>query len=254
VRRRVATPWRRSRDWPVRDRIAFALFVVFVVAAVTIAIVAAAHAPDASPRAAAITQPRVTTSTTAPGPEATRFAQKPSGLIALKIASQSHATAYDRLANFGGWTDQRGCQDTRAALLIRTSRVPVTYTDSHQCAVKTGRWTDPWSGVSTTVAHDLHVDHTVPLENAWVSGAWSWTHAQRVAYANDLTDTDHLVLIDASENESKGAGGPDEWRPPRRSTWCQYALAWDYVKVKWHLSATQREWTALREMAATCHR
>jgi hypothetical protein len=106
--------------------------------------------------------------------------------------------------------------------------------------------------VTTTVAHDFQIDHTVPLANAWRSGAWSWSHAQRVAYANDLTDADHLVPILASENESKGDGGPDQWKPPNHGAWCRYALDWDHIEAKWHLSATPAEWNAIVTMAATC--
>jgi hypothetical protein len=130
--------------------------------------------------------------------------------------------------------------------------VQVTFTRSTDCTVETGRWTDPWSGVSTTVAHQFQIDHTVPLANAWRSGAWSWSQSRRVAYANDLTDTDHLVPILASENESKSDGGPDQWKPPSPSAWCRYAMAWDHIKAKWHLTATAPEWSAVVAMAATC--
>jgi Domain of unknown function (DUF1994). len=173
-------------------------------------------------------------------------------LLPLTIASPSHQDTYNRTADFGGWIDVDGCKNTRAELLIRTSAVPVTFTRSSDCTVGTGRWTDPWSGVATTVARDFQIDHTVPLANAWRSGAWSWTHAQRVAYANDLTDADHLVPILATENESKSDGGPDDWKPPNHSAWCTYALVWDHIKAKWHLSATRSEWNAISAMAATC--
>jgi len=104
----------------------------------------------------------------------------------------------------------------------------------------------------SSFAHDFQIDHTVPLANAWRSGAWSWTQAQRVAYANDLADKDHLVPILAAVNESKGDRGPDEWKPPKVTSWCRYALDWDRIKAKWHLTATPGEWTALKQMAATC--
>lgn len=32
----------------------------------------------------------------------------------------------------------------------------------------------------------------------------------------------------------------------------RYALVWDHIKAKWHLSATPTEWAALVAMAATC--
>lgn len=176
-----------------------------------------------------------------------------SGLIVLTIGPHSHASRYDRASEFGSWRDERGCEDTRAVLLVRTSRAPVTFTKPSDCTVATGRWTDPWSGVTTTVAHNLDIDHTVPLDNAWESGAWAWTRARRIAYTNDLADTDHLVPILLSENRSKGDRGPDAWKPPRRAAWCRYALDWDHIKAKWHLSATSTEWAALEQMDATCH-
>ena len=168
------------------------------------------------------------------------------------IAPASHADTYSRDADFGGWIDIDGCRDTRATLLIRTSQVPVTFTTANNCTVRTGKWIDPWSGAVTTVAHDFQIDHTVPLANAWRSGAWSWTHNQRVAYTNDLADQDHLVPILASENEAKGDDGPDQWRPPAATAWCRYALDWDRIKAKWHLTATSTEWTALQQMATAC--
>ena len=57
--------------------------------------------------------------------------------------------SYNRGADFGGWTDVHGCEDTRAVLLIRTSSAPVTFTQPSACTVKTGRWADPWSAVTT---------------------------------------------------------------------------------------------------------
>ena len=178
--------------------------------------------------------------------------QNASALQTLTIAPPTHQDTYNRGADFGGWIDVSGCKNTRAEVLIRDSTAPVTYTSAKECTVKTGRWTDPWSNTPTTVASALQIDHTVPLANAWTSGAWRWSHEQRLAYANDLTDTDHLVPILDAENEAKGDDGPEAWRPPDRASWCRYALDWDHIKAKWHLSATQAEWNALKLMAATC--
>jgi hypothetical protein len=173
-------------------------------------------------------------------------------LTPLVIAPASHTNTYRRTADFGTWLKVSGCQDTRATLLIRTSTVKVTFTSSKHCTVKTGRWTDPWSGVTTTVARDFDIDHTVPLGNAWAHGASGWTQARRLAYANDLTDANHLVPIALGENRSKGDRGPESWKPPNHSAWCKYATVWDRIKAKWHLSATTAEWSALVAMAKTC--
>ena len=73
------------------------------------------------------------------------------------------------------------------------------------------------------------------------------------AYANDLADHDHLVAILASENRSEGRRRPRELAAAAtRTTWCRYALDWDHIKAKWHLTATPPEWTALQRMVALC--
>lgn len=188
------------------------------------------------------TSPSTTSTTTAVG----------TTLLPLAIVDAPAAPHYDR-AEFGNWNDPDGdCQNTRAELLITRSAAPVTFTTASDCTVATGSWTDPWSGLTSTVAHDFDIDHTVPLANAWRSGAWQWNRAQRVTYANDLGDADHLVTVIASENRSKGDDGPEAWRPAEQASWCKYATVWDHIKAKWRLSATTAEWAALKEMAATC--
>jgi hypothetical protein len=171
----------------------------------------------------------------------------------LVIAAPSHVETYDRDFFGSGWVDADGdCQDTRAEALVSESRSPVTFTSASNCTVATGDWIDPWSGIVNTTARALDVDHTVPLANAWRSGAWAWTTEQRVAFANELDFSDHLIGIPLGENRSKGDAGPETWRPPDRTAWCHYATAWIAIKVRWHLTATSSESTALDEMTATC--
>ena len=62
-------------------------------------------------------------------------------------------------------------------------------------------------------ASSLQIDHTVPVENAWISGAWQWTQATRVRYYNDLGDPRTLVAVDSHDNESKGDHDPTTWLP-----------------------------------------
>ena len=194
--------------------------------------------------APATTSTSATSTTSAPG--------GPTGeLAALRIADPQ-PDGYDR-DRFGDWIDDDGdCRDTRAEVLAAESRVAVTYTTAAACTVATGEWLDPWSGSVTTSARALDVDHTVPLANAWRSGAWAWTPEQRRAYANDVTDAGHLIAIPLGENRSKGDAGPEDWKPPAPSSWCAYAQLWASIKARWDLSATPAEWAALQEMAATC--
>ena len=134
-------------------------------------------------------------------------------------------------------------------MLLTESVAPVAL---EGCRVSSGSWDDPWSTTILSDAGDLDVDHTVPLANAWRSGAWSWQPSQRLGFANDLSVADHLNALPAGENRSKGDDGPEGWRPPDSTTWCHYAQAWTEIKARWSLTATPSEWAALTEMAATC--
>lgn len=196
------------------------------------------------------TPQRPTPSVTAVPPQASPAA---SAELRPLVIADPNPVGYDRDLFGSCWIDADGdCQDTRAEALIAESQIPVTFTTPTSCTVATGQWTDPWSGTVNTSARALDVDHTVPLANAWRSGAWAWTPEQRLAFANDLADPGHLIGIPLGENRSKGDDGPEAWRPPDQGAWCRYAQVWTAIKARWNLTATPREWDALVEMAATC--
>lgn len=65
----------------------------------------------------------------------------------------------------------------------------------------------------------------VPLKEAWVSGAKSWTAARREAFANDLTRP-QLIAVTDNLNQSKGDKDPAEWVPPLSSYVCTYVRAY----------------------------
>ena len=115
-----------------------------------------------------------------------------------------------------------------------------------------GTWLDPFTGRSWTDASDVDIDHMVPLKNAHDSGAWAWDAAQKERYANDLGYPGHLIAVEDGVNASKGASGPEKWKPPDTSSWCQYATDWATIKATWNLTVTQPEYDALRSMLASC--
>ena len=54
------------------------------------------------------------------------------------------------------------------------------------CAATSGTWFSPYDGATWTAASDVDIDHMVPLKNAWISGANTWTAAKRtVGQARD---------------------------------------------------------------------
>ena len=176
----------------------------------------------------------------------------PSGLSVTIASIPGDLPAYDR-GDWRHWTDEDGdCQDARQEVLVAEAVVVVTYTDARQCRVASGLWAGLFTGQQFDDPGSLDVDHMVPLANAHRSGAWAWDGAKKRRYANDLSYAGHLIAVQASANRSKGSDGPEEWKPPNRGYWCQYAIDWVVIKDTWELTATEAEAGALSTMLATC--
>ena len=177
--------------------------------------------------------------------------QPPTATVPI-TATPSDLPPYVR-DDWGPWIDaDRDCQNTRAEVLIAESSVLVGFRDAGNCTVDTGQWLAPYKGVTVEVAGQLEIDHTVPLANAHRSGAWAWSEQKKKNYTNDLSFDGHLKAVTGFSNSSKGAKGPEEWRPPDEAYWCQYAADWITIKRTWSLTATAAEWTALEDMLGTC--
>lgn len=175
-----------------------------------------------------------------------------SALLAhLRVKAHTHRTTYRRTA-FRLWIDaDHDGENTRAEVLVRQSTTPVTENAHH--TVLTGRWTSPYDGKVVTAATKLQIDHVVPLENAWISGAASWSAEKREAYANDLGFAPALVAVSIHQNERKGDRDPAQYLPPKRSDDCRYVESWIAVKVRWGLSVTTAERSVLhRDLHRYC--
>ena len=100
---------------------------------------------------------------------------------------------------------------------------------------------------------DLDIDHMVPLKEAWDSGAWNWTAAQRQTFANDLSDPRALIAVTAGQNRSKSDRDPSNWIPPQKSYVCTYLSEWVAIKAKWKLSMDQSEFGRIKNLlTASC--
>ena len=151
------------------------------------------------------------------------------------------------------WVDADGdCQDTRQEALVRESLSEVTFETDKRCRVETGWWHGAFTRTRVNNASELDVVHRVPLRNAHRSGGWAWPTDKKKEYANYLDVNLHLVAVTASINRSRGAKGPEEWRPPEEVFWCEYALYWSAVKARWELNMSREEANAVKEMLDTC--
>ncbi|WP_030398665.1 MULTISPECIES: HNH endonuclease family protein [Kitasatospora] len=167
-------------------------------------------------------------------------------LAAIAVTAESHDSTYDR-ALFPHWITISGTCNTRETVLKRDGSNVVT--DS-ACASVSGSWVSAYDNATTTNASSFDIDHLVPLAEAWRSGAWAWTTAQRQALANDLVRP-QLIAVSASSNRSKGDQDPAHWLP-QTSYRCTYARAWVQVKYYYGLSVDSAEKSALSSILNGC--
>ncbi|GLY69281.1 HNH endonuclease family protein [Amycolatopsis taiwanensis] len=182
-----------------------------------------------------------------PPPASADSATARTELSRLVVQARGTMEGYSR-DKFPHWETISGKCDTRETVLSRDGQD--VRTDA-ECRAVSGTWHSPYDGATWTSASDVDIDHIVPLANAWVSGASSWTTERRKELANDLTRPQLLAVTDRV-NQSKGDKAPDEWRPPLQSDWCVYATDWIQVKDYYQLTVTEAEKAALNDMLDHC--
>jgi hypothetical protein len=163
------------------------------------------------------------------------------------VAPDSQVT-YSR-ALFKHWIDEDrdGC-DTRAEVLIEEATVKPKV--GKKCALTGGSWLSPYDNKVQSKSGSLDIDHLVPLAEAWRSGAWKWTEAQRKAFANDLNNKEALVAVTLSLNRSKGDKDVSGWLPPVNK--CTYVRDWIAVKLTYSLNVDSAEGAKLEQLISSC--
>ena len=163
-----------------------------------------------------------------------------------------YQVGYDR-ALFDHWRDidGDGC-DSRDQVLKRDS-ISLPQVDPINCNVVAGDWVSPYDGARWSNPSDIDIDHVVALKEAWDSGAWAWSAAQRKAFANDTSDSRTLLAVTDSVNQSKSDKDPSNWLPPLQSYTCTYLGNWIAVKVRWSLSMDSSEFGRIKNLLqSTC--
>ena len=177
-------------------------------------------------------------------------------VAALTVKGRGPMTGYDRALFGAAWTDsdRNGC-DQRNDILRRDLRAITLKANTHGCTVMTGTLHDPYTGNAVAFRRTsssyspVQIDHVVPLADAWVKGAATWSAAKRTAFA---TDPLNLLAVGASVNAAKGAGDAATWLPPVKSYRCSYAARQVAVKQKYHVAITGAERTALVRVLGAC--
>lgn len=190
--------------------------------------------------------------------DATKAAQEAlTKLDTLKVAPlAANKPAYDRTRDFGpAWkdVDNNGC-DTRNDILKR-DLTDVKFQGNSSCIVVSGVLDDPYTGKtihftrgqSTSAA--VQIDHLVPLKNAWLTGAQSWTDARRLAFANDPVN---LLAADGPANMKKSDSDASKWLPDNEAYRCTYVSKQIDVKAKYGLWVTTAEKQAMKATLQEC--
>lgn len=164
------------------------------------------------------------------------------------VMTEDHVGGYSRNL-FKHWidADKDGC-NTRYEVLIAEAIVKPKV--GAGCYLTGGKWKSSYDGKIFTNPAGLDIDHMVPLAEAWRSGAWAWTSAQRMDYANDLDDSRSLLAVTASLNRSKGDKDVAGWLPVKAQ--CAYISNWIAVKWRFDLTVDPLEGEFLQSKIATC--
>lgn len=182
-----------------------------------------------------------------------------SGLSVIEVQptkGRAAKTGYTR-AQFGqAWADvdRNGC-DTRNDILKRDLTGEVFKEKTHDCVVLSGTLVDPYSGETinfvrgNVTSMEVQIDHVVALSNAWQTGAFKLTLAQRTAMANDPLN---LLAVKGKLNSQKGDGDAATWLPPLKSYRCDYVSRQVAVKLKYKLWFTAPEKEAIVRILKSC--
>ncbi len=113
---------------------------------------------------------------------------------------------YDR-SRFESLRDDDSC-GTRYEVLLRDAKNPKSIQQLDNCRLSGGVWLSIYD--NQLIEGDgtgLDIDHLVPLNEAWRSGAYKWSEAKRVQYSNDLGYANSLLAVSSISNRSKR----DQW-------------------------------------------
>lgn len=165
------------------------------------------------------------------------------------VVAEDHDFGYVRTL-FRHWVDadKNGCNTRYEVLIAEATLKPAV---GARCYLSGGKWKSPYDAKVFTNPTGLDIDHMVPLAEAWRSGAWAWTSAQRMEYANDMDDPRTLLAVTAGLNRSKGDKDVAQWLPPKAQ--CTYISNWIAVKSRFDLTVDQVEADFLITKIASCN-
>jgi hypothetical protein len=133
--------------------------------------------------------------------------------------------------------------------------VNVTVQAGSNCAVTSGALFDHYTGVwlyyvnDGSTVHAVAIDYVVALSDAWASGAWAWSSAQRAEFGND---PEELVAASTAAIVAKADRGPEQWLPPDVADRCNYVAKQIAIKSAYLLTVSDVQRSALTAVLDSC--
>ncbi|MFB4421605.1 DUF1524 domain-containing protein [Streptomyces sp. QL37] len=187
----------------------------------------------------------------APAPQGPRTAEVTTlaDAVGLVKVVEENRTGYAP-SHFKHWNaglhPSDGCDTRSEVLLDEAVKAPAA---AAGCKLTGGTWQSYYDGQEVSGPDTLDVAHTVPLAEAWGSGASAWSAARREAYANDQGASASLVAVTTRVNRQRADRDPAEWLPPVPDAHCRYVGEWVTTKLRWQLTADNPEMEALKVFA-----
>lgn len=178
------------------------------------------------------------------------------GLAALDVKRREPKTGYAR-TTFGSAlrdTDGNGC-DQRNDVLRRDLTRTTFRAGTNGCSVLTGTLSDPYTGRKILFNRTqkgparIRIDHVVPLADAWMKGARSWSVAKRTEFA---TDSLNLLAVGAGARTAKRGSDAAGWLPKAMDYRCAYVARQIAVKRKYGIWVTATERSTMAGILAKC--
>lgn len=183
--------------------------------------------------------------------------------LASLVQAPADNTAYNR-DEWNHWitAGSNSCWNVREAVLfdeaekgslvLKDKGGNTVSSESSACSIVSGKWIDPYTGVTFTDPAKLDIDHMIPLGYAAKHGGQAWDAKKKEKYANDMSYNNHLIAASAGANRAKSDQGPSQWKPANTAYHCQYAVNWITVSKNYNLTIDSADANALKQMLATC--
>ncbi len=178
------------------------------------------------------------------------FVRSAAEVLATIPIERERPAGYRRDA-FPHWLDIDGDGCDAREQVLRRDAIGFAQVDGFRCFVVEADWRSPYDGVTTSDRTSVDIDHVVALKEAWDSGAWAWSDARRVAFANDTSDPRTLRAVSSRSNRVKSDRDPSNWMPQLASYWCTFVGDWISIKARWSLSMDESEWRRVNNVLST---